>query len=477
MKFQSTAYAQKLLLEGQQCLADIETNGVRVDRSRVEYLIGKNDKRIKKLKKKIEDDKVVKKWRRVYGEQTNLGSGKQLRHILFDVMGYKSEGETESGLERTDKAALEKLQIPFIARRIEIEKIKKTQSTYLKPILREAIEIDKQWFVYPHFTLNIARTFRSTSNGPNWQNQPVRDEEIAAMVRSCYLPRKGRHFWEIDYAQIEVRISACYNKDAALTNYINDKTTDMHRDTACKLYMLKPDQVSKEIRHTAKNMFVFPEFYGSVYFQCAPDLWDAIHQRKLKLTDGTLLTDHLKSKGIKKLGNCDPKATPSEGSFVYHVKRVEEKFWAQFPQYVQWKRDFYDAYRRNGGFMSKVGFAFSGLMNKNDVLNYAIQCDAFMGMLWSLIRINRKIRKYRMRTNLLGEIHDSCQGDSPPKEIDDLLNLAHEIMVNDLTKEWDWITVPLETESEVSPVDESWFKKEVWTPDDDDHWSPKRKGS
>lgn len=110
-----------------------------------------------------------------------------------------------------------------------------------------------------------------------------------------------------------------------------------------------------------------------------------------------------------------------------------------------------------------TGFRLDGVYRRNEVLNYPIQGSAFHCLLWSLIEIQKELDRQRMKTLLVGQIHDSILGDSPPEELDDFLSLSEEVMTKRLLKEWKWINVPLKVEAEVSGVDESWFNKKVVT--------------
>lgn len=455
--------AMKLLLDGQLALSEVEAAGVRVDKAHLESAAEAVQSRIASMSAEMADGKVARVWKKAYGDKTNFGSRDQLAEVMFNRLGHESAGQTTTGRERTDKTALDKLDSPFVRKYLKVEELKKGL-TYLKGIRREMVEQDGCWYIHPSFSLNRACTFRSASSMPNWQNIPVRNPEMGEMIRRCYIPRKGRYFWDTDYSQIEVRVAACYNHDPALIRYIKDKSTDMHRDAACDIFMLGADEVSKECRHAAKNQFVFPQFYGSVYFQCAPALWEAITRRDLRVGEGGVsLARHLRKKGITSLGDCSPKAPTKSGTFVHHLKGVEEALWKRLKVYAEWKRSWYDKYLQAGGFHTFVGLAIHGTLSRNDVINYGVQSDAAMCLLKALVKLCRRLKKYKMKSLVVGEIHDSMQGDSPPSELQDSLDMAREIMTVEVPKEWPWIIVPLETESDVSPRGKSWFEKKEWT--------------
>ena len=222
--------------------------------------------------------------------------------------------------------------------------------------------------------------------------------------------------------------------------------------------------VSKQMRYCGKNMFVFPSFYGSFYKQCAPNLWKAIKEHKLKLNGGIPLKKHLKKEGYSELGDCDfDNDDEQPGTFVDHIKQVEKSFWKdRFQVYADWKRKWFSDYEATGSISTLTGFQISGNYKRNDIINYPIQGSAFHCLLWSLIELNKQLKKRKMKSKIVGQIHDSIVADVHKKEVDEYLQLAKEIMTKRIRKAWKWIIVPLDVEAEVTPLGGNWFdKKEV----------------
>jgi DNA polymerase I-like protein with 3'-5' exonuclease and polymerase domains len=469
-RFRTTPAAYELLHNGTIALAEIEHNGVRVDKTYLEDALDRTATAIKGIEEELRADPIYKIWRRRYGDRTKLAAPDQLAGVVFGELGHKPKSMTAGGKRgKADEAAFEGVNLPFVKTYFRAQKLRKGRGTYLTGIQREMVRApDGCWYVHPSYNLNTVATFRSSCQGPNWQNVPTRNPMLGEMVRRCYIPRPGFQLVEIDYSQIEVRISACYNHDPNLIRYIRDPSTDMHRDMAARLFFLKEGEVNKVSRHLAKNKMVFPQFYGDFYPRCARSLWEAIEFQDVRVgKDGPSIYDRLRENGIRELGECDPEQKTKSGTFERHVQEVEEWLWyTQFPVYTQWKKDWFAAYQRNGGFRTHTGFAVNGPHARNDVINYPIQCDAFQCLLWSLPRINNRLRRLRMRSRVIGEIHDCTVGDVHPDERDDYINLCREIMVEGVTRAWDWIVVPLEIEAEVCEPDASWFEKKVYTEKD-----------
>lgn len=473
-----TVDALRLWHDGAEELAMVEHNGIRVD---VEYLATQTADMRRDEAKLVDELKagdVWTAWRRRFGLKANLDSRTQLGVVLFAEMKVPLPAGarlTKTGVLAADEEMLLKVKHPFAKRYLQLQKLRKARSTYLEGIAREVVD----GHLHPFFNLHTVDTFRSSSSDPNFQNIPIRNADVGNMVRRAFVARPGRRLIEVDFSGIEVRVAACYNKDPKLIKYICDPTTDMHRDTARDLFLLDEKQVDKRsTRDWAKNRFVFPQFYGSVWFQCAPHLWEAV-ESSTALVPGTQTTvkEHLAGKGVTKLGlefdRAGKPLPPAAGTFAKQVQKTEEAFWkSRFAVYTAWKRQWWDDYQRQGYFHTLTGFTVAGDLSRNQVLNYAIQGSAFHCLLWSLVRIQRECRRRRMKTKIIGQIHDSILADVPDGEVQQFLSIAKRVMTLDLLEAWKWLIVPLDVEADVTPVNGSWADKVPWKVDTHDVWSP-----
>lgn len=438
--------AYNLFHEGILALADIEATGIRVD---VPYLKDQQEKisaRILALEKELWRQPEVKEWKTYFKDKTNLNSSSQLSTVLYKILKLESTKSTIKGNVSVDDEVLQQIRLPFVKIILSIRKLAKVRDTYLESLLREQI----YGLLHPSFNLHLVSTYRSSSDSPNFQNIPVRDPEQGGIVRRAILPLNDNHIiGEVDYAGIEVCISACYHKDSVMIKYIHDKTKDMHRDMAAKCYCLSPEQVGKKIRYCGKNGFVFPEFYGSYYEQVAPSLWKMINEHKLVTEDKIPLKKWLAGKGLTNLAK-----------FKDHIKDVERWFWyEQFPVYTAWKKRWYKSYLKQGWFDTITDFRCSGPMRRNEVINYPVQGSAFHCLLWSLTQIHQWLTVNEMETKIIGQIHDSIVFSFHPDEIDKVLEKVRRVMCEDIRKHWPWITVPLEIEVELAPAGKSWNDK------------------
>ena len=467
----SSPEAVRLFHEGSIALSNVESNGFRIDTEYLDKALRKTARKIKRLEDDLQSDEVWRDWKKEFGSKAKLGSGDQLAHMLFSVMGLESKGVTATGKHSTSDAHLMDIDLPFVQKWRELTKLQKANGTFLEGIKKYVTE---DGFLHADFNLNLAATFRSSSSNPNLQNFPIRTESIAKLIRRCFVPRKGHRLVSSDFSGVEVGVACCYNKDPQL---IYDYTEgDMHRDMAIKCYRISP-KTDKDwwkvkgpegghvVRYCAKNMYVFPEFYGSYYVDCARNLWDAIERLSLHAPNGLPMREYLRTKGIKRLGACDPNTSPKMGTFEHHIQKVEDDFWnVRYRVYNEWKKTTWEEYKRKGYTKLLTGFVCSRnsdghVLNRKQVINYRIQGAAFHCLLWVLIEMDKWLRKNKMRSKIVSQIHDDLIGDVHEEEYEDYIGKVRELMTETLRKTWKWIIVPLSVEIEASEVDGNWYDK------------------
>ncbi len=456
MKTEATSLeAYRLMHDGVLALARAERAGIRCDLDYIETQKNHLTRKIERGEQKIRDTKFFRHWEHVVHGAVNIYSNNQLAHFLYKVKKIPPPKTTGSGQGSTDEETLKDLGIPELNDIIHIRKLKKNRDTYLESFRREQVN----GYIHPSFNLHLVRTFRSSSDRPNFQNIPKRDKESMQLTRRALFPRPGHQLMEIDYGQLEVRIAACYNQDKKLIHDIING--DMHTDMASQIFMIDPfDRNIPELSHlrdAAKNGFVFPEFYGDYFGNCAPSLacrWGELPHNKWKGGQGVeipggFLSNHMIKNGIKSLG-----------AFTKHIQNIEQDFWAnRYFDYTKWKDKWWADYQRNGFIQMKTGFTCSGVMGHNDCINYPIQGAAFHCLLWALIEIDRIAQKERWRSRLIGQIHDDLIFDIYPPELKTVSRIAQSVMCEDLPKAWNWINVPLEVDTEICEVDASWAEK------------------
>lgn len=441
--------AYRLFHKGLVELAKVEDNGINIDMDYYNSQFKELTDKMKSLDKKIANSPEVKKWKKKTGNKYfNHSSHQQLKKLLFEIMDYSTERLTKSGAFSTDQEALEKIKTKFVKSILEFRKYKKIRDTYLLGFMRHQTNNK----LHATFNLNIPRTYRPSTSDPNLANVPKHEEDAQRITRSGIVPSSGRQIVEVDYSGIEVRVSACYHRDPMMLRYINNPKSDMHRDQAQELFL--KDEVTKQERFLAKNNFVFAQFYGDWWKSCAEGIWKNL-ERETKA--------HLKEQGIKSLGKLlykKDRIVDCTG-FYRHVAKVENKFWNEkFRVYNEWKKRTWEEYQEKGYLVFFTGFICKGHLKKNEVLNHRIQGTAFHLLLWSLIKINRYLKKYKFDTTINLQIYDSLVFDMVPDERKELFPIIRKVMTEDIRKEFPWIIVPLDIEAEISKKNGNWYEIE-----------------
>lgn len=462
MKMKATTRDAYILVhKGVLSLARAERQGIRID---IEYCENQRKKLTRKIdyyQKKLAGTKFYKRWQYIYREKTNVYSNDQLSNVLYKHMKIDPPKFTESGQGATDEEALKRLGISELNWIIEMRKLAKIRDTYLEQFIRET---NKDGYMRPFFNLHTVRTFRSSSSDPNFQNIPKRDKEAMRICRRAILPRPGHMLVEADFSALEVMIGACYHKDPIMMKYLHDKNSDMHSDMAKQIFFLetldKSIPTHNLLRQAAKNGFVFPQFYGDYYANNAQSIceWVKLPINKgekrwsrnwgMEFLDGTTIAEHFWKNGIK-----------SFNDFVEHMRQVEDDFWnRRFRVYQQWKDDWVAQYQQKGYLEMLTGFRCSGVMRKNEIINYPIQGSAFHCLLFTFIQLDQIIIEKKWDSKLVGQIHDSIVIDANPEEVPLLEEALIKIVKEELPRAWKWIIVPLEIEVDVYGIDKPWLK-------------------
>lgn len=194
------------------------------------------------------------------GMEFNINSPKQLGDILFDGLGLKPKNQkkTAGGQRSTKESELEKLAeeheiIPIILRYRELQKLVSTYTDTLPKLVKESGRI------HTTFLQTGTTTGRMGSKDPNLQNIPVRTKESIA-IRRAFVATPGFVMVGIDYSQIELRIAAILSKDEKMIEIFRSGE-DVHTGVAVRVFGVKPNEVTSEMRRKAK-VINFGILYG-----------------------------------------------------------------------------------------------------------------------------------------------------------------------------------------------------------------------
>lgn len=426
-----------LLMDTSKTLAEMSFNGIHVSEEKLDKAGEDLHAKVKEIYAEIMDDPVLKKWDGK--EPINLGSTKQLAHLLFDILGKKPLAYTDKKAPCLDKETLKKYNMPFLGKLLYYREFLKMANTYVLGWKRECVD----GYVHPDYMLNTVDTFRSASGSPNAQNSYKRDKVKKKIVRSPIIPRPGHRIIEYDFKSLEVMINGDHSGDPGLVRYCTDPKTDMHRDGACDVFMLKPEELKGEWRSALKSLYTFAEFYGSFYKNIAKGIWEW-------LQDVPELLTHLAECGI----------TTYE-QFEAHMQKCEEKLWkVRFAVHDMWRRQQYEDYQNNAYLTSFTGFRLQGLMSRNNSFNGAVQGDGFHVLCKYMNKLRDKMTELGLTSVMIDEIHDSLVVDVNPEEEAVMDYWVWYYGTQWVAEVWKWIKIPLQIEKERSAVDGTWAEME-----------------
>jgi DNA polymerase-1 len=243
-----------------EVLSGMESRGVRVDTKLLSGLSKDYTAKIKILEKEAHE---------LAGHAFSLSSPLQVRTVLFEEQGLPVVKRTKTG-PSTDAEVLEELaplhELP--AKLLQHRKYSKLKSTYVDAL---PFLVDPRTSrIHTTFNQTVTATGRLSSSDPNLQNIPIRTAE-GQQIRSAFRPaEEGWHFLAADYSQIELRILAHLSGDAAMLEAFRNKE-DIHTRTAAAVFEVEPEDVTSEMRRTAKAVN-FGILYGQSAFGLAKSL-------------------------------------------------------------------------------------------------------------------------------------------------------------------------------------------------------------
>ena len=230
-------------------LARMEHCGVGVDVEGLETLRRELNDDAERLRAQVVTD--------AGGEEFNVNSTQQLRHVLFDRLGLPPQKKTKTGYS-TDAATLERLrgEHPIVEHLLAYREVDKLRSTYGEGLIAEVNPHTGR--IHATFNQTVARTGRLSSDAPNLHNIPVRTETGRAF-RKVFVPAAGTVLLIADYNQIELRCIAHLADDPGLIAAF-EAGEDIHTATAARVFGVPAGDVTTELRSKAKMVS-----YGLAY--------------------------------------------------------------------------------------------------------------------------------------------------------------------------------------------------------------------
>ncbi|HEX5230522.1 MAG TPA: DNA polymerase I [Bryobacteraceae bacterium] len=365
-------------------LARMEQTGIRVDPQALRVLSGEMDADIQRLSGEIYE---------FAGKPFNINSPVQLGKILFEEMNLPvpvkyGKGKTIS----TAADVLEGLAAEHeIARKVlDYRQLAKLKGTYIDA-LPELMD-PKTGRLHTTFNQAGAATGRLSSSNPNLQNIPIRTE-LGRAIRAAFVPREGWKLLTADYSQIELRLLAHMSHDPVLLDAFR-RGEDIHTRTAAEVFRVPPLMVTPDMRRSAKAVN-FGIVYGQTPFGLATSL--GIDRKEAELYIQTYFELHA---GVKKF-------------IQMTIAEVRESGFA--PTLFGRKRPIPDMHSRNPNARS---FA------ERTAVNTPLQGTAADLIKLAMIRIDEILRREKLETRMLLQVHDELVFEAPPGEVERIAKMV-----------------------------------------------------
>ncbi|WP_056978413.1 DNA polymerase I [Lentilactobacillus senioris] len=381
-------------------LARMEIAGITVEANRLEEMGSKLKERMAELEVEIY---------RQAGEEFNIGSPKQLGHILFDKLKLPVIKKTKTGYS-TAVDVLEKLapDAPIVQSVLDYRQVSKLLSTYITGLLKVINPDDGK--IHTRYLQTLTATGRLSSVDPNLQNIPIRSEE-GKQIRSAFVPSHSEEvIFSSDYSQIELRVLASISGDKNMQEAFREGE-DIHAATARRIFGLDSnEQVTPELRRQAKAVN-----FGIVY-------------------------------GISDYGLAQ-----NTGITRKQAKQFIDRYFEEYPGVKQYVSEIVD-FAKEHGYVETLEKRRRYLPDINSsnfnrrsfaertAMNTPIQGSAADIIKKAMISMDKALEGYQ--TKMLLQVHDELIFEVPLSELDEIKKIVPQIMDSAVK-----LAIPLKVES------------------------------
>jgi DNA polymerase-1 len=385
-------------------LARMERAGVKLD-----------PENLRSITAKLREDIIILE-KEIYllaGTEFNISSPKQLGDILFVRLKLDEKARvTRTKQYSTNEEVLQRLtsRHPIVEKVLEYRGLRKLLTTYVESL---PLLVDKNTGrIHTSFNQAVAATGRLSSNNPNLQNIPVRDER-GREIRKAFVPEDGFIFFSADYSQIELRLMAHLSRDAGMTaDFLSGN--DIHAATASKIFNVPLDGVTREMRSRAKTAN-FGIIYGISSFGLSERLTIGRKEAK-ELIDGYFAS----YPGVKAYMDESIRKAREKGFVTTMFGR---------------KRYLPDIQSQNQ--------VVRGNAERN-AINAPIQGSAADIIKLAMIRIDERLRTENFRSRMILQVHDELIFEAENPELERLKEMVVHEMSNaaslDVPLKVDWGT-------------------------------------
>jgi len=366
-------------------LAEMELAGIKVDIALLQELSLEFSAKLSELEKEIY---------KLAGQEFNINSPRQLGEILFEKLKLPQGRKTKTGYS-TDVKVLEKLSFHELPQAMLIHRnLSKLQSTYVEKLA--ALVHAKTGRVHTSFNQTVTATGRLSSSNPNLQNIPIRSEE-GQRIRQAFVPEKGHVFVAGDYSQIDLRVLAHYSQDKELLEAFRSGQ-DIHNRTAAEIFFVSPMLITPQMRRVAKTIN-FGIVYGMSSFGLASQL--NLSRREAQ----TFIDRYFKHyAGVQQFMEDIVKQARQDRYVTTLLNRIR-----LLP-------DINSSNRTRREFAERTA------------INTPIQGTAADIIKLAMIKVDRELKKAKLKTKMLLQIHDELVFEVPEKETNKTEKLVKECM-------------------------------------------------
>ncbi len=383
--------AEKIEFPLVSVLCAMERNGVRLDQEALAQFAVELEASLLELRDSIYE---------LSGVEFNISSPKQLGEVLFDKLKISSDAKkTKTKQYSTGEEVLIRLtdKHPVVSKVLEFRSLKKLLSTYVESLPK--MINPRTGYIHTSYNQAVAATGRLSSNNPNLQNIPIREEK-GREIRKSFIPRSDENvLLSADYSQIELRLMAHMSQDPLLIDAFQ-KGEDIHTATASKIFIVPPDKVTKEQRGKAKTAN-FGIIYGISAFGLA-------QRMNIPRTDAKQLIDSYFNTYSRVRKYMDEM-----------IQSAREKGYVE--TMLGRRRYLRDILSRNAVVR---GFA------ERNAINAPIQGSAADIIKIAMIRIQEILYRNNYSTKMILQVHDELVFDVLNKELDEVKQIIVKEMEN-----------------------------------------------
>ena len=392
---------EKVELPLSDVLFSMERSGFKVDVATLNEMANEYDKRIAVIAEKIDE---------YAGEKVNPNSPKQLGKILYDKLGLisgKKKGNPSTSADVLEKIADKHPIVPLILKYRQLQKLNSTYIKGFRPLIDEDTGL-----IHTCFNQTLTTTGRLSSKEPNLQNIPVREQEGKEIRKLFVSSFENGKIVGADYSQIELRLLAHFSKCQPLIDaFLSGK--DIHRITASQVFGVGEDQVTPEMRRSAKAVN-----FGIIYG----------------------ISDYGLSEQLK----ISPKKA---GEYI-------AKYFEAYPNVKEYMNSNVEFARKNGyvstllgrkRYIPEINSSNFNLRSFGEraAMNMPLQGTAADVIKIAMIKVANRIKKEGLRSRLILQVHDELIVDTAEDEVEEVKNILVEEMQSAVT-----LSVPLTVETE-----------------------------